>query len=103
MYTFTFLFLLPYSDYPWYCLITGGQRALGLPHESEWEAGILVKTEHPRCHVGTLWCEQSGSQIQDKKREWHSNPYTRKQQLHYCEGEIKTSGDPIWLEHCVMV
>lgn len=82
----------------WHCPVIRRQRAPGLHHESEWEARILVKTEHTRCHVGAFWCEQSGSKIQNKKRAWHFNPYPRKQQLHYCEGKIKANGDFIWLD-----
>ena len=93
-----YLSLLSFSYYPGHSLIIRRQRALGLPHESEWEAGIFVEAEHPRGHVGAFWCEQSGSKIQDKKREWHFNPYPRKQQLHYCEGKIKANGDFIWLD-----
>lgn len=93
-----FLSSLVFSCYSWHCLIFRRQRALGLSHESEWEAGISAETEHTRLHVGAFWCEQSGSKIQDKKREWHFNPYPRKQQLHYCEGKIKANGDFIWLD-----
>lgn len=76
------------SHYPWHCLVAGRQRAPGLPHEPEWEAGVFAKTEHTRGHVGAFWREQSGSKIQDEKRERCFNPYPRKQQLHYCKGEI---------------
>lgn len=89
---------LAFSSYPWHCLVIRRQRTPRLSHESEWEAGIFVKTEHTRCHVGVFWCEQPGSKIQDKKWEWHFNPYPRKQQLHYCEGKIKANGDFIWLD-----
>lgn len=85
--------LLARSSHSRHGLVLGRQRAPGLPHESEPEAGVPAAAEPPRCHAGAFRREQPGSEIQDKKREWHFNPYPRKQQLHYCEGKIKANAD----------